>query len=74
MNYEPQTTEGRTQKIVDLSKRLDTLSSTRVLSALGHPGYGEDHADEALRTWAEYPLLTLHAAVYQNYGFDRRTG
>ena len=40
-----------------------TMSASRKLSALGHPGYGEAHARQVLAAMDRYGM-TAHEAIY----------
>ncbi len=57
----------RTAEVARISAALDVAgqsTSTRILAALGHPGYGEWFASVALREWQGTPDRSLHAIVY----------
>ncbi len=51
-----------------------TGTEARVLAALGHPGYSNEFAWQALDRWANTPTLTIHQVVYgiRNYGRKNR--
>jgi hypothetical protein len=55
------TTESTTETIARL--RADGWKAARILSGLGHPGYGEKFAAAALANIERYGL-TAHEAVY----------
>jgi len=58
---------SRTAEVARISAALDVAgqsTSARILSALGHPGYGEQYAQVVLREWQGNPDRSLHAIVY----------
>ena len=62
---------SRYAEVSRISAALDVAgqsTSTRILSALGHPGYGEKYAEIVLREWQENPDRSLHAIVYMEEG------
>lgn len=44
-------------------RKLDTKSESRVLSAMGHPGYSDSFARAALQRWVRGDV-SLHLVVY----------
>jgi len=58
------TSAGRRAEVLRIAKALKTASNQRILSALGHPGYGEQHATKVLDAWMSNEGQTLHALVY----------
>jgi len=57
----------RTAEVARISAALDVAgqsTATRILAALGHPGYGEQYAAVVLRDWQGNPGQSLHAIVY----------
>ena len=56
----------RTRHIELLQVRLGTTKSATILSALGHPGYGEAMATKALKLWVTSDL-DLHEVIYDRY-------
>ena len=61
------TTAQRKAEIVRIKQALNTTNNDRVLSALGHPGYGHKHATKVLGRWASTEGLTLHQCAYGTY-------
>lgn len=43
-----------------IQAKLGALSPARILSAMGHPGYGDAFARDALVKWVHNPELSLH--------------
>lgn len=58
------TSAGRTSEVIRIMHKLDTTSADKVLSALGHPGYGDEYASKVLYEWQRNPGQSLHAVVY----------
>lgn len=59
-----QTPTERTAEIERIKEVLGTNSDSRILSALGHPGYGASFAANALSQWVFRPGVSLHQIVY----------
>ena len=62
---------NRYAEVTRISEALDVAgqsTNARILSALGHPGYGEKYAEIVLREWQENPDRSLHAIVYMEEG------
>lgn len=57
------TSATRRIEIRRIKDRLDTDSSSRVLDAMGHPGYSDAVAKAALARWTANPARSLHAAL-----------
>ena len=56
----PTVPEKRARLVVRTREALRDPRPTRILAALGHPGYGNDFAQLVLDRWVVNPDLTLH--------------
>ncbi len=50
----------RTMEITRIGEKLGTYNPTRILEAMGHPGFGQKFAGDVLTAWVAHPALTLH--------------
>ena len=55
---------ARTLQIERIQLKLGTTNASRILSALGHPGYGSRFAAKVLYEWQRNAGQSLHAVVY----------
>jgi len=62
------TTAQRATEVARIAKALKTRSHARVLSALGHPGYSEEFARQAISSWVRQPGLSMHGVLYKRPG------
>ena len=62
----------REAELTRLATQLSVPTNENILSALGHPGYGEEFAEATLRIWSTNAEINLHEAVYRNDGSGRR--
>lgn len=62
------TLEGRIQEIKRIMFNLDSPPPTRILSALGHPGYGSPYAGRILNIWTSNIEFDLHDIIYGQRG------
>jgi hypothetical protein len=53
----------RVAKIERIFKTLGTMDPSRVLSAMGHPGYGSGYANQVLKEYVKSGR-DLHSIVY----------
>lgn len=58
------TKTAKLHEVVRIRVKLDTNSDARVLSALGHPGYGEEYSSKVLDWWLNTDTQSLHQIVY----------
>lgn len=59
----PATAKERHAEVRRIADALGTKSWARVLGAMGHPSYGEEHAHVVLTQWIRTGL-NLHALTY----------
>lgn len=57
------TRASRIKEVERVMRKLDTKSESRVLSAMGHPGYSDSFARAALQRWVRGDV-SLHLVVY----------
>jgi hypothetical protein len=55
----------------NITSRGGVPTSRQVLSAMGHPGYGEAFAARTIDAWVNTPMSTLHSLCLG--GFTRHT-
>jgi hypothetical protein len=64
------TTVSRSLIIEGIKASLGTTNASRILSALGHPGYGSRFSAKVLYEWQRNAGQSLHAIVYSGLEYQ----